>query len=221
MPDERRSLTEPLLHLLGIGEGSTRDRAQLFRAWRTFFERIAETGPVAMVFEDLQWADSGLLDFIEEMLTWSRGRSIYIITLARPELIDRRPNWGAGQRSFTSLGLRPLSDEAMRELLAGLVPGLPETAADQIVARAEGIPLYAVETVRMLLNDGRIERAGDAFQPVGDVTSVAVPESLHALIAARIDALPAGGADARAGRIGARAVVSSPSPRGCRAVRPG
>ncbi len=192
MPDERRSLTEPLLHLLGIGEGSTRDRGQLFRAWRTFFERIAETGPVAMVFEDLQWADSGLLDFIEEMLTWSRGRSIYIITLARPELIDRRPNWGAGQRSFTSLGLRPLSDEAMRELLAGLVPGLPETAVDQIVSRAEGIPLYAVETVRMLLNDGRIERAGDAFQPVGDVTSVAVPESLHALIAARIDALPAG-----------------------------
>jgi class 3 adenylate cyclase/tetratricopeptide (TPR) repeat protein len=189
-PDERRQLTEPLLHLLGVGEGSTRDRGQLFVAWRTFFERIAETAPVTMVFEDLHWADAGLLDFIEELVTWSRGRSIYIITLARPELLDRRPNWGAGQRSFTSLSLRPLPDDAMRELLAGLVTGLPEAAVEQIVTRAEGVPLYAVETVRMLLNDGRLERTGDTLRPVGDVATVAVPESLHALIAARIDALP-------------------------------
>ncbi|MDQ2689664.1 MAG: AAA family ATPase, partial [Chloroflexota bacterium] len=190
-PDERRSLEEPLLHLLGIGDGKSRERGQLFLAWRSFFERIAEAGPVVMVFEDLQWADDGLLDFIEELITWSRGRSIYVITLARPELLDRRPTWGAGQRSFTSLNLAPLSEESMAALLAGLVPGLPEPVVRQIVTRAEGIPLYAVETVRTLLNDGRIERVGDGFRPVGDLTTLAVPESLQALIAARIDALPA------------------------------
>ena len=190
-PEERRALTDPLLHLLGIGEAPTRERGQLFVAWRTFFERIAESGPVVMVFEDLQWADEGMLDFVEELVTWSRGRSIYVITLARPELIDRRPAWGAGQRSFTSLNLSPLSDEEMRTLLDGLVPGLPETLVAQIVARAEGIPLYAVEMVRTLLNDGRIQRDGDRVRPIGDLTSLAIPESLQALIAARIDALPA------------------------------
>jgi class 3 adenylate cyclase len=189
--DERRSLEDPLLHLLGIGESRTRERGQLFGAWRTFFERIAEAGPVIMVFEDLQWADDGLLDFMEEMLSWSRGRSIYIITLARPELLDRRPTWGAGQRSFTSLSLAPLDDGEMRTMLNGLVPGLPDAVIEQIVRRAEGIPLYAVETVRTLLNDGRIERDGDSFRPAGDLDVLTVPESLHALIAARIDGLPA------------------------------
>ncbi|MDQ3149615.1 MAG: AAA family ATPase, partial [Chloroflexota bacterium] len=189
--DERRTLVEPLLHLLGIGESRSRERGQLFVAWRTFFERIAEAGPVVMVFEDLQWADDGLLEFIEELVTWSRGRSIYLITLARPELLDRRPTWGAGQRSFTSLSIAPLADDDVATLLAGLVPGLPEAVTRQIVERAEGIPLYAVETVRMLLNDGRIERDGETFRPVGDLAELAVPESLHALIAARIDGLPA------------------------------
>jgi class 3 adenylate cyclase/tetratricopeptide (TPR) repeat protein len=189
--DERRSLTDPLLHLLGIGEAPTHDRGRLFVAWRTFFERIAAQGPVVMVFEDLQWADDGLLDFIEELITWSRGHSIYVITLARAELLDRRPTWGAGQRSFTSLNLSPLSDDDMRAMLDGLVPGLPEAVTARIVGRAEGIPLYAVETVRMLLNDALIERDGDRFRPVGDLSRLAVPESLQALIAARIDALPA------------------------------
>jgi class 3 adenylate cyclase/tetratricopeptide (TPR) repeat protein len=188
--DERRAITDPLLHLLGVGESSTLDRGRLFVAWRTFFERIADQGPVVMVFEDLQWADDGLLDFIEELITWSRGHSIYVITLARAELLDRRPTWGAGQRSFTSLNLSPLSDEDMRTMLDGLVPGLPEAVTAQIVGRAEGIPLYAVETVRMLLNDALIERDGDRFRPVGDLSRLAVPESLQALIAARIDALP-------------------------------
>ncbi len=189
--DERRGLEEPLLHLLGIGDGQTRERGQQFVAWRTFFERIAEVGPVVMVFEDLQWADDGMLDFIEELVTWSRGRSIYVITLSRPELVDRRPTWGAGQRSFTSLNLAPLADEDMHALLAGMVPGLPEPVIDQIVGRAEGIPLYAVETVRTLLNDGRIQRDGEMYRPVGDLSTMTVPESLQALIAARIDALPA------------------------------
>ncbi len=188
--DERRALTDPLLYLLGVGESSAHERGRLFAAWRTFFERIAEQGPVVMVFEDLQWADDGLLDFIEELITWSRGHSIYVITLARAELLDRRPSWGAGQRSFTSLNLAPLSDDDMRAMLGGLVPGLPEAVTNRIVGRAEGIPLYAVETVRMLLNDAQIERDGDRFRPVGDLSQLAVPESLLALIAARIDALP-------------------------------
>ena len=186
--DERRSLDGPLLQLLGF-DGSGTERGELFPAWRLYFERIAEQAPVVLVFEDLQWADEGLIDFIEDLLAWLRGKPIYVITLARPELLDRRPTWGAGQRGFTSLGLEPLTDAEMLELLGGLVPGLPEPAARTIVRRAEGIPLYAVETVRMLLNDGRLHLTDGRYQPVGDLSTLAVPETLHALIAARLDGL--------------------------------
>jgi len=188
---ERRWLEPRLLQLLGLesAEGERPDRESLFAAWRVFFERIAERGVVVLVFEDLQWADGGLLDFIDHLMEWSRDRPLYLITMARPELLDRRPDWGAGRRSFTSLLLEPLREAEMRELLAGLVPGLPEAAVARVLGRAEGIPLYAVETVRMLLAEGKLERDGDAYRPVGDLSELSVPPSLHALIAARLDAL--------------------------------
>ena len=83
---------------------------QLFAAWRTFFERMAPQDPVVMVFEDLHWADSGTLDFIDHLLDWARNAPIFVVTLARPELLERRPDWGAGKRQFTSLFLEPLSE---------------------------------------------------------------------------------------------------------------
>jgi class 3 adenylate cyclase/tetratricopeptide (TPR) repeat protein len=189
---ERSWLEGALGQLLGLEASSEEwDREQLFAAWRTFFERIAERGVVVLVFEDLQWADTGLLDFIDHVLDWSRDRPIYLISLARPELMDRRPDWGAGRRNFTSLVLEPLSDGEIRELLEGLVPGLPAATAARIRERAEGIPLYAVETVRMLLAEGHLERTDGAYRLVGDLSELSVPPSLHALIAARLDALEA------------------------------
>ncbi len=152
--EERRWIEPALLALLGIESGIGSE--QLFGAWRSFFERLAATAPVVMVFEDFHHADSGLLDFVDHLLEWSRNVPIYVVTLARPELLEKRPDWGAGKRNFTSLYLEPLPEPAMRLLLAGLVPGLPEPAVRAIVARADGVPLYAVETVRMLLADGRL-----------------------------------------------------------------
>ncbi|HET8570319.1 MAG TPA: adenylate/guanylate cyclase domain-containing protein, partial [Candidatus Limnocylindria bacterium] len=189
--DEERAWLRPALaELLGFETGTgTATSDTLFAAWRTFFERLAESGTVALVFEDLQWADPGLLDFIEHVLEWARNQPIFIVTLARPELFDRRPDWGAGWRGLTSLTLEPLTDAAMRELLDGLVPGLPESARDRILERAEGVPLYAIETVRKLLAEGRIEPVDGTYRPTGDLTELSVPESLHALVAARLDAL--------------------------------
>jgi class 3 adenylate cyclase/tetratricopeptide (TPR) repeat protein len=193
VPDEaeRRWMSPRLEQLLGMADGEATGREDLFAAWRTFFERVAGDDTLVMVFEDLHWADAGQLDFIEHLLEWSRGFGIYIVTLARPELLERRPSWGAGQRSFTSLAIEPLSDDVIREILASLVPGLPQPTVEQIVTRAEGIPLYAVETLRMLLQDGRIELHDGIYRPVGDLSSLAVPQTLHALIAARLDALDA------------------------------
>ena len=152
--DDRAFVEPRLAQLLGLGDHETRERQELFGAWRLFFERLAETYPTVLAFEDMQWADSSLLDFIEYLLESSRSHPIFVVTLARPELAERRPTWGAGHRNFSSIYLEPLSESAMQELLGGLVPGLPATLRDQILARAEGIPLYAVETVRMLLDRG-------------------------------------------------------------------
>jgi len=191
VPDEaERHWIEPrLLTLLGLEVSVSGGREELFAAWRTFFERVAARGTVVLVFEDLQWADSGLLDFIDHVLEWSRAVPIYIVTLARPELLDRRPDWGAGRRNFTSIHLEPLSEAAMHQLLGGLVPGLPERAVAAMVARSEGVPLYAIETVRMLVSDGTLVAEGGSYRPTRDVSELAVPETLQALIAARLDAL--------------------------------
>jgi class 3 adenylate cyclase/tetratricopeptide (TPR) repeat protein len=190
LDDEERRFVEPrLAQLVGAADADVGDRQELFAAWRLFFERLADSYPVLLIFEDLQWADASLLDFIEYLLEWSRNQRLYVITLARPELLEKRPTWGAGQRSFTSIYLEPLSQNAMRELLHGLVPGLPEALEEQILARAEGVPLYAVETVRMLLDRGLLTREGQVYRVVGEVETLEVPETLHALIAARLDGL--------------------------------
>jgi class 3 adenylate cyclase/tetratricopeptide (TPR) repeat protein len=189
--DADRRFVEPrLAHLLGLEEGTGYERDDLFAAWRLFFETLTETYPVLMAFEDMQWADDSLLDFIEYLLDSSRNSPILVVTLARPELLERRPTWGAGRRNFTSLYLEPLSPECMEELLTGLVPGLPEEVHRQILERAEGIPLYAVETVRMLLDRGLLVREGSVYRPAGTIGALDVPETLHALIAARLDGLP-------------------------------
>jgi class 3 adenylate cyclase/tetratricopeptide (TPR) repeat protein len=178
-----------LLTLLGFESGASSTREELFSAWRTFFERIAEKGTVVLVFEDLHWADPGLLDFVDHIVEWSRGVPVLLVTLARPELLERRPTWGAGRRNFVALDLEPLPDGAMRELLEGLVIGLPEAIVRSIVARADGIPLYAVETVRMLVAEGRLAEVDGQYRPVAEIETLAIPETLQALIAARLDAL--------------------------------
>jgi class 3 adenylate cyclase/tetratricopeptide (TPR) repeat protein len=191
-PDERRWIEPRLLALLGLDDAPPGGREELFAAWRTFFERLAADGTVVMVFEDLHWADDGLLDFVEHLLDWSRNQPIMVVSLARPELLDRRPGWGTDRRAAAAVRLGPLTDDEMRELLAGLVPGLPDSAVARVVARADGFPLYAVETVRMLLADGRIERVADAYRPTADLGDLSVPATLQALAAARLDALPDG-----------------------------
>jgi predicted ATPase/class 3 adenylate cyclase len=191
LPDEteRRWLEPRLAHLLALEEHGTQTREDLFSAWRLFFERLAARQPTILVFEDMQWADTSLIEFIEYLLEWSRSHALYVVTSARPELVDRHPTWGAGKRNFTSVFLEPLTATAMEQLLDGLVPGLPDELREQILQRAEGVPLYAVETVRMLLDRGLLTRAGNVYRLTGPVEDLEVPQSLQGLIAARLDGL--------------------------------
>jgi class 3 adenylate cyclase/tetratricopeptide (TPR) repeat protein len=186
--EERRWIEPRLAGLLGLEEMPSGEKQELFAAWRTFFERIADRAPVVMVFGDLHWADLGLMDFIEHLLTWAKAHPILVICLARPELLERRAGWGTAVRNATTITLEPLPPEPMRALLHGLVPGLPEDAVEAIVKRSEGIPLYAVETVRMLLDTGQLRTEGEAYVLAAPLTDLQVPETLRALVAARLDA---------------------------------
>ncbi len=188
-PVERAWMEPRLAALLGLEAAPPGEREEFEAACRTLFDRISERGTVVLVFEELQWADPALLDFIESITDRSRARPILVVTLSRPDLIERRPTWGAGLRSFSNLPLDPLAPDEVELLLVGLAPGLPASAIAAIVARSEGIPLYAVEMVRMLLDRGSLREHDGRYHLDGDLGPLAIPESMAALLGSRLDGL--------------------------------
>ena len=190
---ERDWLRPRLAVLLGATPGASFAREDLFAAWTAFLERVAD-GEVAvvLVLDDAQHADDGLLDFLDHLLSTARA-PIFVLALARPELLERRS--GLGGRRTTVVHVQPLEDEAMASLIDGLVADLPPATRTALVERAEGIPLFAVETVRALIDrdlviprDGRYVAAGSTAL---DLDAVGAPASLQALVAARLDSLTA------------------------------
>jgi class 3 adenylate cyclase/tetratricopeptide (TPR) repeat protein len=194
-PAERAYVGLRLGRLLGVAfagdSGGPLSREELFAGWRLFFERLAAEGPVVLVMEDAQCADAGLLDFLDHLIDWARDLPIFVLVLARPELGQARPGFGAG-RNRTTLTLDPLDAASMDTLVDALVPGIPPVARAPITAQAQGIPLFAVETVRSLIDRDVVQPVEGVYRLVGDVGELAVPESLHALLAARLDALDPG-----------------------------
>jgi class 3 adenylate cyclase len=186
---DRDFIAPRLGQLLGLPTPKVLAREELFSGWRLFFERLSEHLPVVMVVEDLQWADSGMIDFLDHLLEWSGDHALFLLVLSRPEGTEHRQGV-ASRRSVTTLPLDPLSDELMSELLDGLVADLPHDARARIIERADGIPLYALETVRGLLDNGVLEKNDDGtLRLVGELGELETPPGLTALIASRLDAL--------------------------------
>jgi class 3 adenylate cyclase len=181
-----------LARLLGVsypgGTDATLAREELFAGWRLFFERLADASPVTLLVEDAQHADPALLDFLDHLIDWARTSPIYVVVLARPELDERRPGWATG-RNRTGLTLDPLDARSMDTLVDALVPGMSAPAVAAIAAQAQGNPLFAVETVRSLIDRDVVVPIDGVYRLVGDVGELSVPRSLHALLAARLDAL--------------------------------
>ncbi len=194
-PAERGYIGVRLGRLLGVpvpgDNGEPMAREELFAGWRLFFERLAAQAPVVLLVEDAQYADSGLLDFLDHLIDWGRDLPVYVLVLARPELAQARPGFGTGRNRIT-LTLDPLDPASMDQLVDALVPGMPPPARSAVTAQAQGVPLFAVETVRALIDRDIVEPAEGVYRLVGDVGELAVPDSLHALLAARLDALDPG-----------------------------
>jgi class 3 adenylate cyclase/tetratricopeptide (TPR) repeat protein len=163
---------------LEVAERSGDRQSEAFAAWGRFFEALAEERALTLVFEDLQWADTSLLDFIQYLVEWSAGVPLLVVCTARPELLERRAGWGGGVRNSTTLSLSPLSDDDTARLISSLSerPVLPAETQQALLERAGGNPLYTEQYVRMLAERGR-----DAEQ--------LLPETVQGIIAARLDAL--------------------------------
>ncbi len=191
-PGERAYVGVRLGRLLGVAfggdGGAALSREELFAGWRLFFERLAAVQPVVLLIEDAQYADAGLLDFLDHLIDWSRDLPVYVLVFARPELGQARPGFGAGRNRIT-LTLDPLDPASVDQLVDALVPGMPPTARAAISGQAQGVPLFAVETVRSLIDRDIVQPVDGVYRLTGDIGELAVPDSLHALLAARLDAL--------------------------------
>jgi class 3 adenylate cyclase/tetratricopeptide (TPR) repeat protein len=189
---ERAYVGLRLGRLLGVpvaGDGqSALSREELIAGWRLFFERLAAESPVVLLVEDAQYADAGLLEFLDHLIDWVADLPICVLVLARPELGQARPGFGAG-RNRTMLTLDPLDAVSMDGLVDALVPGMPAGARAKITCQAQGIPLFAVEMVRSLIDRDIVRPVEGVYRLAGEVGELAVPDSLHALLAARLDAL--------------------------------
>jgi class 3 adenylate cyclase/tetratricopeptide (TPR) repeat protein len=193
VPDEsERAWLRPRVGaLLGVGSVGGFPREDLFSAWTTFLERAGNGHPVVLVIDDAQHADEGLLQFVEHLLA-AADFSCFVVLLTRPGLLEDRPTLALNRRA-TVVHLESLPATDMGTLLGGLVAGLPDEVRDQLVSRSEGVPLYAVETVRSLIDrDLVVPRGGQyvlAEDAAVDLGSMQAPASLQALVAARLDGL--------------------------------
>jgi class 3 adenylate cyclase len=178
-----------LLGLAYAGDsGQELARDELFSGWRLFFERLADDSPVVLLVEDAHFADVGLLDFLDYLVDWAREAPIFVLAFSRPELQWTRTGWSSG-RNRSILALDPLDTGSMSALLDALVPGMSAAAAASIASQAQGIPLFAVETIRSLIDRDVVVPQDGVYRLVADIGTLPVPDSLHGLLAARLDAL--------------------------------
>ena len=173
------SRLRPLVGLGGEQELAADRRGETFTAWRRFLEALADQRPLVAVFEDLQWADDGLLDFVDELADWASGVPLLLVCTARPELLSRRPSWGGGKLNAATVALSPLSDTETAQLIARVLERsvLPAETQQILLERAEGNPLYA-------------EQFALLYEERGSAEELPLPENLQGIVAARLDGLP-------------------------------
>jgi class 3 adenylate cyclase/tetratricopeptide (TPR) repeat protein len=176
-----RTMLHPLVGIADDASGGDR-RVEAFAAWRRFVEGLAAERATVLVFEDLHWADDGLLDFVDSLVDWATDVPLLVVATARPELLARRPHWGGGKTNAATLSLSPLSEGDTAELVHAILERsvLPADVQSAVLARAGGNPLYAEEFARMVVERGDLHEGRE----------LDLPDSVQGLISARLDSLP-------------------------------
>jgi class 3 adenylate cyclase/tetratricopeptide (TPR) repeat protein len=188
--DDDAAVRDGLEPLLGLRQAEVGIQ-QTYWAVRRFIERLASRAPLVVVFDDIHWGESTFLDLLEYLADGIRGAPVLIVCQARGELLDVRPQWMSAKPNASSVVLNPLTDDETDGLIRGLVGGIdvPVKARARIAEMAEGNPLYVEETIRMLVDDGVLQQVAGRWTLADDPSKVAVPPTIHALLAARLDRL--------------------------------
>jgi class 3 adenylate cyclase/tetratricopeptide (TPR) repeat protein len=175
---------------VGLTKGAS-PKEETSWAVRKLLEAEARERPLVVVFDDIQWGQQTFLDLVEHVADLSREAPILLVCLARPELLDARPGWGGGKFNATSVLLEPLGEEEASELIDNLLGRAELDAAvrERVAEAAEGNPLFVEEMLAMLIDDGLLERRNGSWIATGDLGSVSVPPTIHALLSARLDRL--------------------------------
>ena len=175
---------------MGIGE-SVGAAEEAPWAIRRFLEILAAERPLVALWEDIHWAEPAFLDVVDHIVDWSRDAPIMLVCTARPEFLDTRADWGGGKLNAATLLLQPLDAKASAELIANLLggAGLAPEASDRLTEAAGGNPLFVEQMLSMMIDDGMLVREDGAWIPASDLSTVAVPPSVAALLAARLERL--------------------------------
>jgi class 3 adenylate cyclase/tetratricopeptide (TPR) repeat protein len=179
-------IADGVAELIGLGEGA-RTAEEGFWAVRRFFEGLARTQPLVLVFDDIHWGEETFLDLLGYVVEWTSGVPMLVICLARKELLDRRPGWAAAE----VVALASLGDDECESLLRGLLgtEEVPRAVTEAIARAAAGNPLFVEELLAMLIDDGLLLRDDGRWSPSPDLARIAVPPTVQALLAARLEHL--------------------------------
>ena len=197
---DRRSVAARLGAILGLQPldlampevEAARVPAELAWGMRRYIDAVARSGPTILVIDDLQWGEPPLIDAVEQIAERVRAAPLLLLCVARPELLESRPGWGSGKPNATLITLEPLTPDETSTLIGRLldVDELPDRLRAEIVARSEGNPLFCEEFLRVLIDEGVVVREGDRWRATARAARVRVPESIQAVLGARLDGLP-------------------------------
>jgi class 3 adenylate cyclase len=188
--DERDAIVERIAAAIGLSESAVPSE-EIFWGVRKLLEAIAQKRPLIVVIDDLHWAEPTMLDLVEHIADWSHEAPILLLAVARPEMLDARPQWGGGKMNATIILLEPLNGEDSAALVGNLIND--ETLARAVQSRigetAEGNPLFVEELVAMLVDEGVLRRVNGGWQSDADLSQISVPPTVSALVSARLDRL--------------------------------
>jgi class 3 adenylate cyclase/tetratricopeptide (TPR) repeat protein len=188
--DEGPVVADRVAQMIGLAPSEAAGE-ELFWGFRRLLETLARRRPLVVLFDDIHWAEPTMLDLIEHVADWARDAPMLVVCLSRPDLLDRRATWGGGKLNATSLLLESLTEAESEALVSNLLgrAELAEAARHHVIGAAEGNPLFVEQMLSMLIDDGLLRRDNGHWVPTGDLTRVAVPPNIQALIAARLDRL--------------------------------